>query len=328
MLRVAAMLFFALNPSFAYAICEGDNLIDALPAQERKVLYDRADTMPYSTGILYRATRGNTEITWFGTYHFKHELTETHLELVKPLMADADQIYLEVSNADTKRMERAMADDPSIMFITEGPTLPELLGDQDWETYKDAMAERAIPGFMAAKFKPIWAAMMLGIGPCEARNGVLQGAGIDKLIGDHAEQIGKPSRSLEDFKTILTMLDSFPKDDQLDMIRLFFGWSDDADNMAYTLRELYLSQKIGLIWEYSRKTSLELGGETAEDDFAFFEQQFLTDRNRDWIDLLLEEAEGQKVFAAVGAAHLPGEVGVLFMLEQAGFEIERLPFEI
>ena len=119
--------------------------------------------------------------------------------------------------------------------------------------------------------------MMLGIGPCEARNGAMTGAGIDKLIGEAAASQGTPTRSLEDFRAILGMLDSFPMDEQLDMIRLFFAWTGNPDDMAFTLRQRYLEP-------------------------------------------------GERLFVAVGAAHLPGEAGVLRLLERRGFEIERLPF--
>ncbi len=326
MLRLFAILCFLFTPVTAFALCEGSNLITALPLDEQQELRAQADEAPYSTGLLWRATRGDTQITWFGTYHFPHEKTDAHLAALIPQIESADRVYLEVSNSDTSLLEREIATNPSIMFITEGPSLIDLLGEDDWQIYKDAMDDRGIPGFMAAKFKPMWAAMMLGIGPCEARNGVMDGVGIDKLVGEHAAQIGNPSRSLEDYRTLLTMLDSFPQEDQLDMIRLFFAWKGDADDMAYTLRDRYLAQDVGLIWEFSRKISLEFGGDSAAEDFALFEKQMLTDRNRGWVDLLLADVEGQKVFAAVGAAHLPGTNGVLYMLEQEGFEIERLDF--
>jgi len=148
----------------------------------------------------------------------------------------------------------------------------------------------------------------------------------NQLIGDHAAGLGNPARSLEDYRTLLTMLDSFPQEDQLDMIRLFFSQALDADDMAYTLRARYLAQEVALIWEYSKAMSLEMGGPDAAEDFALFERLLLEQRNRAWVDLLLEAAEGRRVFAAVGAAHLPGESGVLRLLEERGFEIERLPF--
>lgn len=325
MLRVLIILVLSLHPLTAFARCEGTDLIAAMPKAERDALESQAAAMPHSEGLLWQATRGDTRITLFGTYHFPHDETLRHLENLKPMIETAGAVYLEVSNDDQSAMERALTEDPSLMFIMEGKTLPDLLEEDEWQRFSDEMRARTIPPFFAAKFKPVWAAMMLGIGPCEARNGAMGGAGIDKLIGDYAASLGTPSRSLEDFRTLLEMLDSFPMDEQLDMIRLFFAWPGNPDDMAYTLRQRYLNQEIALIWSYSRAVSVTFGGDTAQEDFERFERLLLTDRNTGWIDVLLNAPE-DVLFAAVGAAHLPGENGVLHLLENEGFTIERLPF--
>ena len=325
MLRFLAVLLVFTLPNVSNARCSGTDLIAKMPKAERAALIERAGQEAFAEGLLWKATRGETEITFFGTYHFPHEDTQAHLEAVTPYIEAADQVYLEVSNADSAKMERDMAADPSLMFIVEGPTLPDLLGDEDWALFAAEMRARGIAPFVAAKFKPTWAAMMLGIGPCEARSGALEGKGIDMLIGEYAAEIGTPSRSLEDYRDLITMLDSFPMKDQLDMIRMFFAWSGNPDDMAYTLRQRYLAQEVALIWAFSRKMTLDLGGEGAMEDFRLFEQKMLTERNASWVDRLLEQASGQTVFAAVGAAHLPGEVGVLRLLQEDGFEVTRLP---
>ncbi len=327
MLRLLTLAWLLIGPGTAAALCEGRDLIAELPPEKRAALTAQAAGVPYSEGLLWRARRGATEIVWFGTYHFAHAATQAHLAAVMPYISAAQDVYLEVSNADTARMQREIAEDPSIMFITEGPTLPDLLGPRDWPEYRRAMQMRAIPSFMAAKFKPVWAAMMLGIGPCEARNGALEGDGIDKLIGDRAAELGNPSKSLEDYRTLLTMLDGFADKDQLDMIRLFLAEAINADDLAYTLRVRYLRQQVALTWEFSREMSIEMGAPGAAEDFALFEHQLLDARNRAWVARLLDAAAGRRVFAAAGAAHLPGENGVLRLLETAGFEIERLPFD-
>ncbi len=311
----------------AWAACGGTDLITAMAADDRAELEARASATPYPNGLLWRAEKGQTQITMFGTYHFPHEQTDAHLQALIPQIEAADVVYLEVSNDDQAKLQTEIANDPSIMFITQGDTLIDLLGEEDWQTYKAAMEERAIPGFMAAKFKPIWAAIMLGIGPCETRAGAMEAEGIDMKVGNHAAEIENPSKSLEDYRALLTMLDSFPQEEQLDMIRLFFAWSGDADDMAYTLRQRYLAQETGIIWEYSRHVSLEFGGPDAEADFDLMEQQMLTDRNIGWVERLKERATGQKVFMAVGAAHLPGQTGVLNLLAQEGFTITRLEFD-
>lgn len=324
MLRFLTVLVLFAFPSAGFANCSGTDMIAALPKAERAALLYAAEQQAFAEGLLWRAERGDTQITFFGTYHFPHERTRAHLKAVKPYIEAADRVYLEVSSADTAKLEREMAENPSLMFIMEGPTLPDLLGDEDWALFASEMRARGIAPFFAAKFKPTWAAMMLGIGPCEARSGALEGKGIDVLVGDYAAEIDNPSRSLEDYRDLITMLDSFPMQDQLDMIRMFFAWSGNPDDMAYTLRQRYLSQDVALIWAFSRKMTLDLGGGSALEDFNLFEQKMLTDRNASWVERLLREAPGQTVFAAVGAAHLPGEVGVLRLLQKEGFEVTRL----
>jgi uncharacterized protein YbaP (TraB family) len=325
MVRFLVVFVFCALPTIGFARCDGTDMISRMPKPERAALKAAAQREAFAEGLLWQARRGETEITFFGTYHFPHEQTSEHLEAVKPYIEAADRVYLEVSNADSAEMERAMAENPSLMFIMEGPTLPDLLGDEDWALFAAEMRARGIAPFFAAKFKPTWAAMMLGVGPCEARSGALEGKGIDVLVGDYAAKIGNPSQSLEDYRALMTMMDSFPMQDQLDMIRMFFSWTGSPDDMAYTLRQTYLQEEVALIWAFSRKMTLDLGGEAAMQDFALFEQKMLTDRNASWVARLLEQARGQRVFAAVGAAHLPGEIGVLRLLEAEGFEIIRLP---
>lgn len=306
--------------------CGGADLIDALDPGTRKKLEREAAAMPHSEGIHWQATRGDTVIDIFGTYHFEHRLTDAHLQRLEPMITAADKIYLEVSTKDQTAMQRAMAENPSLMFITEGPTLPDLLGEEDWQRYRDEMQARMIPGFMAAKFKPLWAGMMLGIGPCEAQAGAFEAKGIDMLVGERAEEAGTPSRSLEDFEDLLTLLDSFPMDDQIEMIRMSLAWPGDMNDLSYTIRERYLSEEIALTLAFSRYVSEEFGGEAGAEGFAMVEDLLLEKRNQSWIERLdAQVTPGDHVLIAVGAGHLPGDVGILRLLEQAGYTVSRVP---
>lgn len=314
------------TPLAAQDICGGSDLIEALDDDTRDQLLHEASQGPYPEGLLWQARRGDTLIEIFGTYHFKHPQTDAHLTRLKPLIEAADKVYLEISNDDQMAMQRAMAKDPSLMFITEGPTLPDLLGEEDWKAYAAAMRERMIPGFMAAKFKPLWAGMMLGIGPCEAQSGALEAKGIDTLVGQYAAEVGKPSRSLEDFDALLTLLDSFPMDDQIEMIRMSLAWPGDTDDLSYTIRERYLAEQVALTLVFSRYISVEYGGEAGAEGFALVEDLLLEKRNRDWLNRLRAQVDpGDRVMIAVGAGHLPGEVGLLKLLEDDGYTLTRIP---
>ena len=325
---IASLTFFLWvlpAATLAQPVCGGIDLIDAMGDEDRAALMAEVEAEAYGKGLLWRASKDGAIIEFFGTYHFKHAQTETHLERLKPMIDAANTLYLEISNEDQAQMQVNMASDPSLMFITEGPTLPDLLGEEDWKVYSEAMRARNIPGFMAAKFKPFWATMMLGIGPCEAKSGAIEDTGIDVLVGEYGERVGLISRSLDDITSLLTVLDSDPLEDQLNLIRLTLAWPGDFDDMSFTIRDRYLAEEVGLIWAFSKALSLNFGGPTAEKDFNRMTQLLLEDRNRAWVDTLVAQTvPGDRVFVAVGAAHLPGEIGVLQMLEREGFTIERL----
>lgn len=304
--------------------CAGRDLISALDAPDAQTLRDTLAGISHPEGLLWRATRGDTVIDIFGTYHFRHRETDAHLNMLTPLITAADKVYLEISNADQSEMQAAMGRDPSIMFLTEGPTLIDLLEEDDWTAYANAMQARGIPSFMAAKFKPLWATMMLGMGPCEMASGALNAEGIDTLVGEIAEAGGNPSRSLEDYRDMLGLLDASPMEDQLDLIRLSLAWPGDTDDLSYTIRERYLAGQTALIWEFSRFLSIKHGGPEAEAEFATLTETFLDHRNRAWIDRLMAETKaGDRLFLAFGAGHLPGETGILSLLGAEGFSIER-----
>ncbi|MEM7076507.1 MAG: TraB/GumN family protein [Pseudomonadota bacterium] len=306
--------------------CTGNDLIAVLEPAERDALLAEAAAQPYAEGLLWRATRGDTVIDLFGSYHFRHEQTEAHLARLIPLIDAADTVFLEISNEDQLQMQRDMASNPGLMFITEGPTLPDLLGEDDWQTFSDEMAARGIPPIMAAKFKPLWATLMLGIGPCEARTGGFTGGGIDQRVGEYAKEIGNPSRSLEDFRTLLSLLDELTMDDQIDMIRLSLAWPGNADDLSYTVRQLYLNEQVALTLAFSEYVTRAFGGDAAGQDFDEMMELLLEDRNLNWRNVLRAGiSPGDRVFIAVGAGHLPGNLGMLRLLEEDGFTIERLP---
>ena len=318
----------ALFPVLAAAqdVCRGADLIAALPDDTKTALIAEADAMPFGEGLLWRATRGTTVIDLFGTYHFRHQNTDAHLARLQPLIDEADTVFLEISNEDQSAMQRRLAETPDLMFITEGPTLPDLLGPKDWPLFVDEMQARGIPGIMAAKFKPLWATLMLGIGPCEARAGAFEGGGIDARVGEYADSIGNPSKSLEDFADLLKLLDRLPLSDQLDMIRLTLAWPGDTDDLSYTIRSRYLSEAIAITLVFSEYISAEFGGDAASEDFDQLMALLLDKRNSDWMDVIRAElGDATRLFIAVGAGHLPGETGMLRLLEQEGFSLERLP---
>ena len=59
-----------------------------------------------------------------------------------------------------------------------------------------------------------------------------------------------------------------------------------------------------------------------KEDLGKYEDDLLVNRNKNWIPKIAELAGQERIFIAVGAAHLGGENGVINLLRKAGFTVE------
>lgn len=328
MLRAIVLLTALLFPAAAPARCAGANLIDALPAAEQTALRDAARAAPYPEGNFWRATRGPHTVHIIGTYHLEDSRHAAALAAVTPLIAGATTLLVEAGPAEEAALAERMARDPGVMTITDGPTLPDLLPEAEWQALTAAMKARGMPGFIAAKLQPWFLSMMLGIPPCDMARAAT-GGGLDQQLIDVATARNVPVKALEPYDTLFTLFDGMTRDDQLGMIRSALALEPQAADMSVTLSDTYFDEESRLIWEFMRKLTLEAPDTDpaqAARDLALTETALMNDRNRAWIPVISAAAEKGPVVAAFGALHLAGEQGVLNLLAAEGFTLERLAF--
>ncbi|WP_322864922.1 TraB/GumN family protein [Aquicoccus sp. G2-2] len=127
--------------------CGGTDLLGNMPQKDRLQLEAAAGITPFPEGLLWRATKGDTTLTIFGTYHMAHTQTVAQTTALLPLASAADFSFFEINSADKTGLEQTIARDPSVMFTTTGPTLPESLPETDWQRLRIAMAARGFPAF-------------------------------------------------------------------------------------------------------------------------------------------------------------------------------------
>jgi uncharacterized protein YbaP (TraB family) len=86
-----------------------------------------------------------------------------------------------------------------------------------------------------------------------------------------------------------------------------------------TMIQRYLGRDLGAMWPFQ----LELAKRTGlrAEAFASFEQQLVGDRNARMRDAALPLLREGGVFIGVGALHLPGRLGLVEMLREAGFTV-------
>lgn len=323
MMKPLLTILLLIFPALAHAqSCGNRDLIAELDANDRASLDALVARHPFPEGNLFRATNGDSVVTVVGTLHLPDPRHTEMVENVRPAIETADLLILEATSEAQSEIQRMTATQPDLFFLTEGPTLIDLLTEDEWVRLTDILSDYGIPGFMAAKFKPWFLGMTLAVPPC-AMLDIQQGKkGLDLLLENAARENAVPIAELDDIDALMDLLAGDPLEDQLEGLRVLLSMKVENDAELTTMVERYFQGRAREVVEFSRLT-LEEKGIPAE-LFDEMMQGILEDRNIAWEPKIAQLVEGKKAVLAVGAAHLSGESGVLRALERAGYKIERL----
>lgn len=326
--RPVAALMFMLFGSSVSAECAGPSLLDRLDAEKLAGLQAAVAATPFGQGLLWAAERGDARLLIAGTMHLPDPRHDATLAALAPAIRDADLVLLEVTPDEEAAMIAAIAERPEIAVITEGPTLPELLPPEDWDRVAEAARERGIPPFLAAKYRPWLLMMTLSLPPCAMQGMAAGQRGLDHLVMAVAEEAATPMAPLERWDALFGLMTGGTMEEQLEVLKLSLLDPGPAEEMLVAMREGYFAGRIAEVWELSRLSAELLPeGLVAEQEVAFaaMEEQLLTRRNIAWIPVIEEAAAASpRLLVAAGAAHLPGEEGLLRLLERRGWSVAPL----
>lgn len=331
-LVLSAFLAAFLIPTFAatpHAACPGEDILAGLAPERVAAITAAAAVGPYPEGRLFRATRAGSEVTLVGTLHLPDPRFASLEERLAPILAGASALLVEAGPDEEAQLKARMGQPGSPMFST-GPTLPERLPEAEWMHLAAELTARGIPPFLGAKMEPWFLSTMLAVSPCQLQELNRGGEGLDARLITSAEAQGIAVRALEPWDTIFRLFGEMTDEEEITGLRVALLQAGQADDMTYTLTELYFQGRIRLIWEIGAELARELAPEvglSAEDvdaQLAEADELLLVGRNRDWIAPIEAAAAEGPVLVAVGALHLVGRDGVLAMLENRGWAITRL----
>lgn len=329
---VVALALLGPAGEAAATACQGTDLIAAMPAGARAALEAEADAVPHARGLIWRARKGTAHMLIAGTYHLDDPRHAALAGRLAPELAEAAALLVEAGPEEQARLQAAMTADPTLVIDPEGPPLSERLDPADWTALEAALAERGIPAPVAARMRPWYASVMLGIAPCTVQDMATDGAeGLDQRLIAAAEAQALPIRALESWDTLFTMFADLPPEDEIDLMRTALAGAAQADDLAVTTANAYFAGRGWEIWLLTRHLTGEGGMDPAEIDaqMAMTQSVLLDNRNQAWVPQMEAAAEaaardGKGVVVAVGLLHLPGEAGVLELLERAGWALERV----
>lgn len=141
------------------------------------------------------------------------------------------------------------------------------------------------------------------------------GLPIDQLLRKHAEQQGLAVDFLETAEQQAKMLDSISDLEDLKMLEDIVQNPQKALQESKALEKAYFDGDEAAIAEQVYK---------GDDDYPDFMKKALFQRNERWLPQVEELILDDDTFIAVGLAHLIGERGLLRMLEERDYKVEKI----
>ena len=324
-----AGLFIGIAPVPAFALCAGQGIEAYLSAPTIEAVDQAVAQIPYSNGITWKASRGTDEVLLWGSVHIWDPRLEFLSGMVQHDLETVDQLLVEMTLDDQAVMQTEMIADPSKLLLPEGQSLIELVDEPTWELIKEAAIARGLPTVMAARLQPWYLLVMIGTPPCAMQDIVNGLNGLDSIVMQDAVALDVPTTSLEDWRTTLEILSGPSIEDQIDLMKLSLVGSEFENALFMSTLDSYFSGETARVWELSRAAlALTPEGITPEatETFEALTAELLVNRNIAWIPVIEEAAANGKTLALFGAAHLPGEYGVLNLLEQNGWTVTPHPW--
>lgn len=326
MLRnVVLGLGLACLASPVFASCTGDAFLDRLTPADFTALDAVVAATPYPRGLIWEATKDDRSLSVIGTMHIHDPRLDDLFAQIAPRLQSATLLLVEATPAEESQMQAAIANTPDMVFITDGPTLPEQLDAELWSALAAAAAERQIPPFLAAKMQPWYLSLSLSIPPCAMPDLLSGRRGLDHMLMAEADALGIPVQAVEPWTTLLDVMQHGSQQDQIEMLELAMLAPGLQGELYVSMLDAYFAQDVAMIWEASRLATRFVPGldpARADELFAQTETLLLDDRNRNWMPVVTAATKAHaNVMLAVGAAHLPGENGVLNLLAKDGWAI-------
>lgn len=275
-----------------------------------------AEPMPYGKGLLWKIERAGVAPSHvFGTIHSTDKRVRRLPKPVNKAIRAAKSMILEIARTDDMPVRMAR-----LMMLRDGRRLEEILGAELFGRFAKVASRYGLPAKLLQRAKP-WAALItISLPPAEKARQAAGRLPLDLALGHRAQKRGIPVFGLETVEEQLNLFEGLPESDQISLLTSAIREHDKVGAMFERMIQSYLDRDLeGLMTWAIDQTA---GGNARHREI--FMVRFLQRRNRLMVDRLRSRLKTGGAFVAVGAAHLPGKTGVLSLLAQQGYKVERV----
>lgn len=270
----------------------------------------------FSQSVLWKVTgkKIKSPSYLYGTIHIQDQRVFAFDNTVTDAFNSCEAFAMEVLLDEVSPQEQIQA-----MTMPDGKTLTDLLTKEDYALLDSVFkAKTGTSVFLYNKMKPFFVSSAL----TQAEAKKEKEAPLDLYLLSTARKAGKSCYGVEKFIDQIKAIDALTLEEQVEMMMssLKDTTTDNEDATQEGLAKIverYLAFDLAKMLEMSSDTALP----------EQFNKVFLIDRNKGMAKNFIKLAKKQSLFCAVGAAHLPGDLGVINHLRKAGFTVEPVVFK-
>jgi len=271
----------------------------------------------YNNSLIYKIQSDTNTVYLLGSIHV---LAEEYYPLTRAFSYAYFNSQKLIFEIDPEILFSPNAAKKSEKYYTfqNGQTLKKVLSPSTYKLLKKKLEPLGLDMAQVNKLKP-WVVYLSLSGKFDASIDFRPDLGIENYFYQKAKDAGKPTGGLETVKDQLEVFDTLPFKVQEAMLK---------ESLATTNSKKRQKAFLHLVksWHQGNLEGLEELVETMK-TFPLFYEKLLVQRNNNWVPQIEKFlTEEKNVLVIVGAAHLPGDDGLLHLLKEKGYELERVSY--
>lgn len=293
-----------------------------VPAIELAQAGPAKDVKPTDHPLLWRITPadGKGKASYlYGTIHIPDDRVLALPKVVSEAVDGADALYCEIPMDMATQLSLAPK-----MMLPDDQSLDKILPKALYDRLSKLFDEKGLPLAPLSKMK-IWA-ITTQVVMLDHLMEFASKQPLDMVLYKRAEQAGKKVGGLETIQEQISVFDDLTQDEQVRMLEQTLDLMDEFKAKGTDpIKELLTAYLQG-----DDKKLLDAMLESYDPDNDLDRKvmkRLFDDRNHRMTERIgkkLSEAPGKSIFFAVGAGHLVGDKGMVAMLRQAGYKVERV----
>lgn len=317
------MILICLSVLIIVAACSHDEVQESIIVESEQQDNTPQFTESGTMGPFWKVENNGNVVYLLGSIHVaKSDLYPLH-EKIERAFSESKVLAVEADVLNTNPFALQKLIDERARY-SDGTTLRDHLSPYTYARVKRAFSNQRLSLAMFEAYEPWYISMLLD-SLYLLKTDYDENLGVDMYFLKKAHGV-KDIHELEGIVFQLDMMDSFSED--LQVVQLVSSLSYDEEQYREELEKLFAAWKSGR--EEDLLAFISYPDDLSEEERSWMEEYYkvmLDDRNVGMVDKIeayLTNSNPSTYFVVVGAAHYVGDMGIVQLLTDRGYSVEKI----